>query len=331
MDQSDAALIRWTHRRSVNLDKATIGQLVVLLELVNSDSVASIGKSSAGKTSVSAGVNYRQKLARLETALGVGQLTKRVGKVTRPTEAGTRIAGELRLLLNELRSIESKKREAPTWVIGAGELWLTGLIIPALVSLSRSHPQWRWEVQNLRSNEIRSGLREGTLHFGFVRVGDAELGDFTTGTKFAIESYRVVVGEPTGAPQDPKELIRWAIDQGRPLVQQGSTWPALCSRVGRKLGVASALASLRPHLTCETHPQALAAAERGNSWCVVPKVPGLVPASSVRSAEFAAGVSPETMILLNYSRSLKKNAEADEVWEELNRAIRRVANSQSTL
>jgi hypothetical protein len=173
MLSSGKPLQQWLHRRSANLDKATLGQLVTLLELVSAESVASMSKGQPTRVAAaSAGVNYRQKLARLELALGIGRLTRRVGKVTRPTEAGIRVAGELRLFLDELRAIESRKAPAPTWIVGAGDAWLHSIIVPSLTDLSISRPEWRWEVRNLRSQDIRAELRDGVLHFGFVRSAE---------------------------------------------------------------------------------------------------------------------------------------------------------------
>ena len=326
MSETDSTLLRWMHRRAANLDKATLGQLATLLELVSAESVAAMGKKIPKEgAGVSAGVNYRQKLARLEEALGVGELTRRAGKFTRPTETGIRVAAELRLFLQELRAIETRKAEFPTWLIGAGDAWLHSAIVPALVELAQSHPRWRWEVKNLRSRDIRTGLRDGQLHFGFIRLGETGTDDFTQGTKVNIASYRIVLGKAKEAPSGAKEMILWAIAKGRPLVQQGSTWNALGERAGKALQLSKQLSHLNLQVTCETHPQAVAAAESGQSWCIVPDILGRVLVGNARSAVFDAGPNRETMVLVNYSRALKKHAEADIAWEELNRAIRRVA------
>jgi DNA-binding transcriptional LysR family regulator len=321
------SLLRWIHRRAANLDKATLGQLVTLLELVGAESVASMGKRSKTHAAVSAGVNYRQKLARLEQALGVGRLTRREGKFTRPTEAGIRVAGELRLFLEELRSIEGRKAQTATWVIGAGDAWLQSIIVPALTELSHARPEWRWQVRNMRSRDIRTELRDGILHFGFIRNAEAESDShFDKGTKVAVSSYCVVAGNAKDAPSDAKGIVLWAIANNRPFVQQGSTWRALRDRVANSLGVAVQLSSLEPHVSCETHPQAVAAAETGDAWCIVPQHLARVGSPGTRSGLIDAGASPDTMVLVNYGRALRKHADAELAWNDLNRAIRKIAN-----
>jgi DNA-binding transcriptional LysR family regulator len=322
MSESDHSLRRWAHRRSTNLDKATLGQLVALLELSGSDSVAALCKGSAPSAATSAGVNYRQKLARLERALGLGRLTKRNGKVTRPTDVGMRLAGEIRLFLQELQVLESHKPETPTWKIGAGDAWLAGVIIPALTSMAESFPNWRWEISNLRTREIRSGLLDGEIHFGLLRHDESFPARFTTGTRLEIARYRVVVGQATGSFATPRDLVLWAIKEGRPFVQQGSTWDEVSRRAGAALGLKRELGKLSLQVVCESHPQALAAAQSGSSWCIVPAPLGGVSNTPVRSAVFSVASAPETLALANYGRSLQKYADADRVWTELNRRVR---------
>lgn len=329
MLSSGKPLQHWLHRRSANLDKATLGQLVTLLELVSAESVASMSKGQPTRVAAaSAGVNYRQKLARLELALGIGRLTRRVGKVTRPTEAGIRVAGELRLFLDELRAIESRKAPAPTWIVGAGDAWLHSIIVPALTDLSISRPEWRWEVRNLRSQEIRADLRDGVLHFGFVRSAEVTADThFDQGARISISSYRAIVGKAQNAPGDAKALVKWAINNNRPLVQQGSTWSALRERISKSLGLVKEMAALEPHIRCETHPQAVVAAQSGGAWCIVPQSLGRIPVPESRSALIDPGPNPDTMVLIHYGRSLRKHAGADDAWNELCRAIRQIAHS----
>lgn len=308
-----------------------MGQLITLLELVSAESVASMGKTrSTGGAAVSAGVNYRQKLGRLEEALGIGRLTRRVGKFTRPTDAGIRVAGELRLFLEELRSIEARKAPAPTWIIGAGDAWLQSIIVPALTALCTARPEWQWEVRNMRSRDIRTELRDGVLHFGFIRNADAVTdAHLAQGTRVQISSYRVIVGKAKDAPSEAKALVKWAIANKRPLFQQGSTWPALRERICATLGSTDAISSLEPDVRCETHPQAIVAAETGGAWCIVPQSLGRVRYQDTRDALIAAGSAPDIMVLVHYGRALRKHADADAAWNELNRAIRKIASLRS--
>src|SRR5260221_6112665 len=97
MHQNDLALMKWVNRKSDSLFKVTIGQLVTLLELSGSESVAAMGGADTSQA-----VNYRQKLHRLEKSLGVGPLTRLEKKNSRVNPAGVRIAGEVRFVLPEI-------------------------------------------------------------------------------------------------------------------------------------------------------------------------------------------------------------------------------------
>ena len=318
MKTNDADLLRWLHRRSADLGSATLAQLITLLELTGAASVSAISRG------VSGGVNYRQKLARLEEALGVGKLTRRVGVCSQPTETGKRVAAEFRIFLQELRALDGAKAPVPTWIVGAGDAWLIGAIVPALTEMSQKFPEWRWEVKNLRSMEIITGLRDGRIQFGFVRKGDALPEGFVTGSDVTIDSYRVVVGDAENAPKTAKELIRWAIEKKRPLVQQGTTWATLSERADKTLKLSIQLSRLTPQVVCESYPEALAAAESGASWCIVPSVLGRTLAGGARSAIFEAGNSPEVMRLVKYDRAVRKHAGSDKAWDELRRTLRGV-------
>lgn len=324
MDNYHIAQQQWIRRQAQSLDRATIGQLLTLLSMVGARSVAEVGRRTAKSKSLSdAGVNSRQKLARLEAALGVGKLTERVGKYTRLTPAGERVAGEARLFLQELHAIHRRKAPVPTWIIGAGDAWLHSLIIPALGDLANRHPEWRWEVRNLRAADIRAGLRDGVLHFGFIREKelDAE-SDFSVGTRVYQESYRIIVGKAADAPKGAKELVHWALEQKRPLAQQGSTWKAFREILSREVGMEKALAELVPQIICESHPQAIMAVEAGNSWCMVPSGLGRNLSAGCRSALLKAGAEPDAVCLVSYSRALGKHSDNGRATEALIHAIR---------
>ena len=87
-----------------------------------------------------------------------------------------------------------------------------------------------------------------------------------------------------------------------------------------------AISLLEPSVRCETHPQAIVAAETGGAWCIVPQILGRVRLPDTRTALVTAGTSPDVMVLVHYGRALRKHADADAAWNELNRAIRKIAN-----
>lgn len=329
MSGSTLPLSNWLRSRVQNLDRATIGQLLTLMNLEGAESVAEVGRRFKKVQSLSdAGVNSRQKLARLEEALGIGKLTTRVGKFTQLTPAGVRVSGETRLFLQELCAIDTWKAPAPTWIIGAGDAWLQSVIIPALAKIMKSRPDSRWEIRNLRTAEIRSGLRDGLLHFGFFR--EAEMGtkgEFTVGTRVPLESYRIIAGNAGDAPQIAKGLVRWLLESKRPLAQQGSSWKAIREQLTKVVGMEPELAQVDIHLACETHSQAITAVEAGDAWCVVPSGLGRTLPANCRCAVVKVSPAPDIINLVHYPRALRKHAGYDAAARDLADAIRDVARS----
>lgn len=317
MHASDQDLLRWVHSGKSNRGSVTLGQLILLLEMAGSDSVAAISDGKASRA-----VNYRQKLGRLERALSIGSLTTISGKSTQLTESGRRIAGEVRLLLSEMRNTASAQKQTPTWVVAAGEAWLQSVIVPALGEIAGTHPQWKWEVQNLRARDICNGVREGEIHFGFVRSGDIQSSDGLNVVRAYDSPGLAVVGATNGAKVgSARELIEWMITQKRPLVQQGSSWKPIRETVARTLRLEARLARLEPSVTCETHPQAVAAAEHGQTWCIVPA--GMIrlgQTTPVSVAKIRADKGDE-MALASNNRKLAKLPDAEAVVNVLKLAL----------
>lgn len=328
MHDLDPSLTKWLRPKAKKLDRATLGQLLTLMNLVGAESVAEVGRQTKNSNSLTdAGVNSRQKLSRLEDALQI-DITKRIGKCTRPTPAGIRVAGEFRLFLQELRNISTRKADTPTWIIGAGDAWLQSVIIPALAKVTQSHPEWRWEIRNLRATDVRAGLSDGLLHFGFVREAEISTGvELTVGTRVRLESYKIIVGNAPGAPKTAKELVRWVLSNKRPLVQQGSSWSAIREQLGKAVGMEEELAKVTLQIVCISHPQAITAVEAGNAWCVVPSGLGRNLPSTCHHCLVKVGPTPDIMALVHYPRALRKHADSERAGDALRDAIREVART----
>lgn len=261
---NDSELLKWAakgQRMSVSL-----GQLVTLLELCGSESVAALAPNSTSHA-----VNYRQKLDRLEKALGIGRLTKRVGNATQPSDLGRRVAGEVRLILLELSKNSASKGNEITWVFGAGDTWLQSIVIPTLARWPKVGTTERWEVANLRTRALCDSIREGRVHFGLLRVADFE-------GEIGLDQVRVFPGVGqcvimSGAPPfgTLREAIVWAIQERHPLIQQGSSWIAFREMLAETT-TEKHLAELSPSVICETHPQAAGSVVNGRGWTVVPSI-----------------------------------------------------------
>jgi DNA-binding transcriptional LysR family regulator len=321
MHTNDRNLMKWAHRRGSSLFKVTIGQLVTLLELCGSNSVAAMGGASDSQA-----VNYRQKLHRLEKALGVGPLTRLEKKNTRANQTGIRIAGEVRLLLQEIQTAEGGNcGEVTTWILGAGDAWLQSAIVPALAELSQQRPEWRWEIRNLKAYDVCRGLREGTLHFGFVRTDDAaKHTGIELSRAFDLPAYSILAGKSLSAPDKPAELLRWLIAENRPLVQQGSTWAHTRETIGRVLKLPTLLVDVSPRVACETHTQAAVAALQSSSWCIIPAaLSDLYSNKETRTCQIVGKHESNEMALATYPRVIGKYPDGTRARDELRKAVGR--------
>jgi DNA-binding transcriptional LysR family regulator len=264
MITNDTALIKWAEKGQ--RQGVSLGQLVTLLELSGRESVASMAPES-----VSHAVNYRQKLDRLEKALGIGRLTRRVGNVTQASELGQRVAGEVRLLLMELTRKSANASDQTPWIFGAGDTWLQSIVIPTLARWPSSGVVKRWQVANLRTHDLCDALREGRVHFGLVRTDDLK-------TETGLDKVRVYPGVGqcvimSGAPKHgtAREAIQWAIAERHPLIQQGSSWVPYRAVIAEVMSP-DVVEKLEPSVVCETHPQAAGSVVNGRGWAVVPSI-----------------------------------------------------------
>lgn len=316
MHGKDFELVQWANSRLRS--KVTLGQLVALLELYGSESVAAINQSS-----VSQAVNYRQKLNRLETALEMGPLTKRVGTATQLNDKGQRVVGEVRLLLRELCAIGSRTAVPRAWIVGAGDAWLQSVLVPVLAKMAKSSPHDRWEVCNLRVIEVCQALREGRVHFGFIRKADIRTDDCLEIVRvYRGPTYSILAGNAADAPTSAPLLIEWLRKRKQPFVQQGSTWASLREKIDNRLGSGLNLTSIEISVVCETHPQAAVAAAHGDSWCIVPtNIANMMADRRSRCAEIARTDSGEDMALVTYSRSTEKLPGAGTAQETLKKEI----------
>lgn len=323
-------LLRWLGRPESRIDKATLGQLIILMELAGAASVAAAGRRNA-PSDASTAVNYRQKLSRLEQALGLGRLTYRDGSVTRPTQVGRRVAQEAELFLHELRSI-AVNSPAPTWLVGSGESWLHSIIVPAVVSLASNSNGSRWEVRNLRARDTIEQLRAGKLHFGFLRTDDAKgvPGLELTGAPMLLPGYTILAREVDGAPADAAAFLKWLMRSRRPLVQQGTTWSPLSQMLDEQLKIGGELAKFQPRVLCETHVQAVSAVLYSTAWCIVPAMLAQNPGPRVRGIRIAPKTLRDEAGLYVYPRSLGRFAGAETARTKLRQELgRRLAALRS--
>lgn len=327
MDQKDRKLVQWARQPTAKRESVTLGQLLTLLELSGSRSVAEMGGDRMAQA-----VNYRQKLDRLGAALGLGRLTERKGKTTQPTALGRRLAGEVRLLLSAVSAAESAGSHDPLWIFGAGDAWLQSIVVPALGNLASrgTGAESRWEVKNLRSHDICLRLRDGQIHFGLIRKADLQpTNSLEVAREYSAPSYAIVAGDAGDAPSEPKKLILWLAAQGRTLIQQGTSWQRIRTRLAKRYGLPASYAELEPAIVCESHAQAVSAALRTRCWCIAPA--HLVHATVGGTAKIIEALNrdpADEMALVYYPRALEKQPNATRTLSALKIAIGRAMRSE---
>lgn len=111
---------------------------------------------------------YSRQLKELEKCFGV-ELLKRGHGPAELTDAGQRlyeIIGHTLSALDEFRLTCAGQSVELT--IGAGESLIQWLLLPRLSGLAAAHPKLTVTFQNLKTDEILSGLVDGGLDFGVV-------------------------------------------------------------------------------------------------------------------------------------------------------------------
>ena len=111
---------------------------------------------------------YSRQLKELEKCFGV-ELLKRGHGPAELTDAGQRlyeIIGHTLSALDEFRLTCAGQSVELT--IGAGESLIQWLLLPRLSGLAAAHPKLTMTFQNLKTDEILSGLVDGGLDFGVV-------------------------------------------------------------------------------------------------------------------------------------------------------------------
>lgn len=312
-------LRKWLRARD-GLEAVTLGQLMTLMNLVSAESVEQVGQAHGKVHSLAAGgVNARQKLHRLDTSLQLGsKLLRREGKNSRPSETGIRVAGEFRIFLQGLRAISTPQEVTQTWVIGSGETWIQSLLMPTVVRMAKRKPHWRWDVRNLRTAEIRTGLRDGVLHFGFMRAGEVPAG-MESKEGFQHDSYTIVAGDAADAPQTSAALLRWLVKERRAFVQQASTWSSIRPALIKAVPALGDLGSINIQIGCQNHIQAAESARTQGTWCIVPSVIGHGYVGHCATAVIKIPADP--MVLAYNDRFLSKHVNAGNVVDELSATI----------
>lgn len=128
------------------------------------------GISKAAKGNPNRQSQLSRQLAELEVFFGTPLVSRGRGVAFRLTETGRLLKSIVAHDFAALEELKQQSANGPITIrIGAGEVLLTWLVIPALVSVSRLPENLHVSFLNRRSDDILLGVSEGTLEMGIIR------------------------------------------------------------------------------------------------------------------------------------------------------------------
>lgn len=220
---------------------------------------------------------YSRQLRELSEFFGC-EVARRSGRQLKLTAQGIQLAELIRTQLHALQDFRAECRaESVDHTIAAGDSLIHWLVIPRLGEVMRKQPRVRFATANLRTNEIVQQLSDGRVDFGVIRK------DAVVATLKAVPlgtlAFSAVVPKALASGRAAPTL---ADVLGRlPFAAHTSDgqFTTKLRAVAKEFGV-----ELRPALTCQSFPQALAAVRSGGFGSVLP---------ALATAELAAGIYHE--------------------------------------
>lgn len=157
------------------------------------------------------------------------------------------------------------RAESVDYTIAAGDSLIQWLVIPRLGKIMHEQPAVRFATSNLRTNEIVQQVKDGRVDFGVIRK-DAVVAPLRSAPLGSL-NFVVVV---------PKSFVpaRGSLSMRDVLGRLPFAAHTSDGQFTQKLrDVAKALkAELRPALTCQSFPQAVAAVRSGGFGAVLPSL-----------------------------------------------------------
>ncbi len=128
------------------------------------------GISRAAKGNPSRQSQLSRQLAELEAFFGTPLVSRGRGIAFSLTETGRRLKAIAAQHFAALEELKQQSAHGPLTIrIGAGEVLLTWLVIPALATVSRLPQNLHLSFLNRRSADIVAGVSDGTLEMGVIR------------------------------------------------------------------------------------------------------------------------------------------------------------------
>lgn len=246
----------------------TLEQLHCLIRFVDGGSLSAV--FGEGKSAQNRATNM---LGRIDRCFGI-RTRRSDGALKVPTAEAEQLAEICRDFLLKLTDYKARAEESPdTFEIGAGDMLTFYVLIPALNAAGAWRQKVQLHLQNLRSQQIVTGLLAGTLDVGLVRTTAVDelvrkgrlQAQRICHIDYVVCIRRSLLTSYTGNPSDEDGLAKWCLSN-YPLATfwaESSTFTSALAKTGISLPV---------QLRCESFPQALEAIVSGGYCGIVPQI-----------------------------------------------------------
>ena len=225
-------------------DGFTFPRVRAFLEVAQAGGIAKAVGSDTGKQS-----QYSRQIGELEEFFGTELFRKR-GKAMVLSDTGKELVAVVRQSFHGFEDFAlACSKQSVRVVIGGGDALLQWLVAPNLAVTSRKFPDIAVCLQNLKSSDVVSGLRDLSLDLGFVR--ESALPKDLGRTKMGELRYGLYVPRKL-VPEGARPSFAWVV-QTLPLACQYSE-----GEFQHQLQVRAEKGKVRLRISveCETFPQA---------------------------------------------------------------------------
>lgn len=289
-------------RRGLSLDR-----LRVLCEVAEAGGISRAAESDPVRQS-----QFSRQLKELEEFFEV-ELTRRKGKGLILTPAGQELALHARELLKGLGDFQLRWINQPlSYSIGAGESLLEWLLLPNLARAGKDTPgSANFQLRNLRTATIVSGLQDLSLDFGLVRR-EAVTRPLVThplgSIEYALYCPREII--PKGNKHDLLSIL-----QSVPVALPGSDGEFMSDF---KEWLTKKRVPVTVKLECDSFPQACRAVRTNRFAAILPTIVSCdLPAGDFVKLDLSLKRGPRRICLAWNPRTLRLHTSAPKVAEFL--------------
>ena len=292
-------------KRGLSLDR-----LRVFLEVAEAGGIAKAVGTDPVRQS-----QYSRQLKELAEHFGQ-ELIQRRGKTLQLTPVGERLAQVIRESFLSLNDFSNDCANEPVrFCIGSGDSLIQWLLIPTIGKLQGEFSRLVLRVQNLRTQDIVSGLQEMSLDFGVLRR-DAVIGSLKWKPLGQID-YALYVPVKL-LPRKSEATLPWALDNLSIATQSSDgQFNQRLHEIARKLKT-----RLNVSLECEMFPHAMGALQTGQYAAILPRLAArnLDPS---KFTEIPSSLFPRRQIVLAWNpRTLRLRDAAEQLCMRLSEPLR---------